>query len=60
MCLFDGKADSCYDVNFDIISDGTGGCMASDTKSKLVQDCFIQKEARVCVTNAFVIEDSKF
>ena len=24
------------------------------------QDCFIQKEARVCISNAFVIEDSKF
>ena len=24
------------------------------------QDCFLQKEARVCVSNAFVIEDSKF
>ena len=26
----------------------------------LQQDCFLQKEARVCVSNAFVIEDSKF
>ena len=24
------------------------------------QNCFLQKEARVCVSNAFVIEDSKF
>ena len=24
------------------------------------QDCFLQKEARVCVNNAFVIKDSKF
>ena len=24
------------------------------------QDCFLQNEARVCVSNAFVIEDSKF
>ena len=24
------------------------------------QDCFLQKEARVCVSNALVIEDSKF
>ena len=24
------------------------------------QDCFLQKEARVCDSNAFVIEDSKF
>ena len=24
------------------------------------QDCFLQKEARVCVSNAFVKEDSKF
>ena len=24
------------------------------------QDCFPQNEARVCVSNAFVIEDSKF
>ena len=27
---------------------------------KWEQDCFLQKEARVCVSNAFVIEDSKF
>ena len=27
---------------------------------QLWQDCFLQKEARVCVSNAFVIEDSKF
>ena len=26
----------------------------------LLQDCFLQKEARVCVNNAFVLEDSKF
>ena len=24
------------------------------------QDCFLQKEASVCVSNAFVIEDSNF
>ena len=24
------------------------------------QDCFLQKEARVCVSNAFVLEDSMF
>ena len=24
------------------------------------QDCFPQKEARVCVSNAVVVEDSKF
>ena len=24
------------------------------------QDCFIQKEARVCVSNGLVIEDTKF
>ena len=28
--------------------------------SQLKQDCFLQKEARVCVSNAFVIENSKF
>ena len=27
---------------------------------KLKQDCFLQKEARVCVSNAFVLEDSMF
>ena len=27
---------------------------------KYIQDCFLQKEARVCVSNAFVIEDNKF
>ena len=27
-------------------------------KSK--QDCFLQKEAKVCVSNAFVLEDSMF
>ena len=25
-----------------------------------IQDCFLQKEARLCVSDAFVIEDSKF
>ena len=25
-----------------------------------LQDCFLQKEARVCVSNAFVLEDSMF
>ena len=29
-------------------------------KTNVKQDCFLQKEARVCVSNAFVIEDSKF
>ena len=24
------------------------------------QDCFLQKEARVCVSNAFVLEDSMY
>ena len=24
------------------------------------QDCFLQKEARVCVSNAFVLDDSMF
>ena len=24
------------------------------------QDCFLQKEARVCVSNAFVLEESMF
>ena len=24
------------------------------------QDCFLQKEARVCVSNVFITEDSKF
>ena len=24
------------------------------------QDCFLQKEARVCISNAFVLEDSMF
>ena len=28
-------------------------------KDEIEQDCFLQKEARVCVSNAFVIEDSK-
>ena len=28
--------------------------------NSIQQDCFLQKEARVCVSNAFVIEDSKF
>ena len=28
--------------------------------NEIKQDCFLQKEARVCVNNAFVIEDSKF
>ena len=27
---------------------------------RYLQDCLLQKEARVCVSNAFVIEDSKF
>ena len=27
---------------------------------KLSQDCFLQKEARVCFSDAIVIEDSKF
>ena len=27
---------------------------------EIKQDCFFQKEARVCVSNAFVIEDSRF
>ena len=27
---------------------------------KYVQDCFLQKEARVCVSNAYVLEDSMF
>ena len=27
---------------------------------KKKQDCFLQKEARVCVSIAFVIEDSRF
>ena len=27
---------------------------------QLEQDCFLQKEARVCVSNAFVLEDSMF
>ena len=27
---------------------------------QLKQDCFLQKEARVCVSTAFVIEESKF
>ena len=27
---------------------------------KYLQDCFLQTEARVCVSNAFVIEDSNF
>ena len=26
----------------------------------VTQDCFLQKEARVCVSNAFVLEDSMF
>ena len=29
-------------------------------QAQIKQDCFLQKEARVCVSNAFVIEDSKF
>ena len=29
-------------------------------RSPIKQDCFLQKEAMVCVSNAFVIEDSKF
>ena len=29
-------------------------------RTKYKQDCFLQKEARVCVSNAFVIEDSQF
>ena len=28
--------------------------------NKAVQDCFLQKEARVCISNAFVLEDSMF
>ena len=28
--------------------------------SIMIQDCFLQKEARVCVSNAFVLEDSMF
>ena len=28
--------------------------------TKTIQDCFLQKDARVCVSNAFVIENSKF
>ena len=27
---------------------------------KGIQDCFLQKEARVCVSNAFVLEDSMY
>ena len=26
----------------------------------ILQDCFLQKEARVCVSNAFVLDDSMF
>ena len=33
---------------------------AQKLKNTSQQDCFLQKEARVCVSNAFVIEDSKF
>ena len=29
-------------------------------KSNFIQDCFLQKEARVFVSNAFVLEDSMF
>ena len=30
------------------------------TQVSILQDCFLQKEARVCVSNAFVLEDSMF
>ena len=30
------------------------------SKSMKRQDCFLQKEARVCASNAFVLEDSMF
>ena len=29
-------------------------------KTSILQDCFLQKEARVCVSNAFVLEDSMY
>ena len=40
-------------------------CMASSVRDdefqyQMRQDCFLQKEARVCVSNAFVIEYRKF
>ena len=35
--------------------------VAHDSEVNIIlQDCFLQKEARVCVNNAFVLEDSMF
>ena len=34
--------------------------MAVYNADEYLQDCFLQKEARVCVSNAFVLEDSMF
>ena len=37
-----------------------GAPVAEILREQYIQDCFLQKEARVCVSNAFVLEDSMF
>ena len=41
---------------------GNGGHCGCETVAhqKSKQDCFLQKEARVCVSNAFVLEDGMY
>ena len=64
------RGESTADMSTGLI---LGWCAANDRETALLskdvshllganleQDCFLQKEARVCVSNAFVMEDSKF
>ena len=45
---------------FSIMSLNIQSIRAKFDQFSILQDCFLQKEARVCVSNAFVLEDSMY